>query len=111
MSDSAKVSNSKPLDAAPPETDLRAMSDEMLISAYGDAVSIWSALMNRHAVNDEDQLRVMRSTRAEIERRMARPDALREKVMAAIDDWWNSWRDEDIDALKAAVVAVLEETS
>jgi hypothetical protein len=97
-------------------TDLREESDEMLLCAYGDAVSIWSAVMNRHAVNDEDHLRVMRSTRAELERRLARPDALRARVMAAIADLPDYWDRENYqtlvhvtrDDLTAAVVAALE---
>jgi hypothetical protein len=96
--------------AAPPETDLRErpladMDDKEVIYRFRDACCAW----HRQAISTNyDHLYRLQD---ELERRLARPDALREKVMAAIDDWWNSWRDEDIDALKAAVVAVLEETS
>lgn len=98
MSDSAKVSNSKPLDAAPPETDLRA---EL-------AAIIYEADFRSNFLVIAD---------AVLAAGYRRPDALREKVMAAIhtacdefDEAHSSWSwFELIDALEAAVAAAVLE--
>jgi hypothetical protein len=91
MNDSAKVSNSKPLDAAPPETDLRdadpwdetAMDNDALVYCFA-AVAI--AAEGHLGDIESRQAKRFHSVSAELLRRLTRPDELREKVMAAIDE-------------------------
>jgi hypothetical protein len=94
--------------AAPPETDLRAMSDKELVRRFGSAERSYGyeSVMRGKA---DPSLGVV--LEAELKRRLARPDALRAKVMAAIDEGFcydeNEWPDVE-KAVKHAVAAVLE---
>jgi hypothetical protein len=61
--------------AAPPETDLRRLSDHELIQAFLFA-SMLPVMSNPYAITDATDCEL------ELLRRLARPDALREKVDA-----------------------------
>jgi hypothetical protein len=63
--------------AAPPETDLRAMSDEDVVSAFRDAAFLLPTTPGETAERDID------CAQDELLRRLARPDALRETDLTA----------------------------
>lgn len=88
--------------AAPPETGLR--EREVLrreIRGLFESYRGLHGFIYNDAFADE--------VYALVERRLSRPEALREKVMAVIDEWWRADDDGDIDVLKAAVAGVWEE--
>jgi hypothetical protein len=94
---------------APRETDLREESErDALVQVVTSAG--WKFPTTYHP---ENPARLADAIFAAGYRRLARPDALREKVMAAFDDWWDE-NGGDVPTpifrkIKAAVAAVLEE--
>jgi hypothetical protein len=111
--------------AAPPETDLRAMStwrNLRLVTEHSRMarISILRAYdvepeglssLTKHLTTNE-AVEIHTAIGEELTRRLARPERLRERVMAAIDAWGELdgqyVPEHTYDSLKAAVAAVLE---
>jgi hypothetical protein len=108
--------------AAPPETDLRAQYIEIMAVELNMGLPLDGGdpddpedepddgmIRAWHIDEAQRVVKALNDAGFEIERRLARPDALRERVMAAIDEWWESDTRFTRIELKAAVAAVLED--